>query len=209
MPSVGDIIEVKDFQSLANVSGEILNVYHFEVASLGTATSLQQIDEDFRDWWYDTFLTSILAVQTSGTTHTRIEVNNLNAYATEFFIITPLNPSNGDVIGEFSSSSAAWSIELVRTLRTTRNGGKRIAGVPEDFTSNNVATATAIGLLQDVTDNMSAGQQVPYGVAQQMAMLPVIIRRGIPPSHVPQVVNPVGAAVYRGVGSQTSRKQLL
>jgi hypothetical protein len=210
LAEVGDIIEVKDFQSLTNIEGDILNVYHFEVTSVTGTPVINNDGAAWVAWFYGDFILPILQVQNTALSHQRIEVNNLMDYTTEFGVFNPTTASLGQVTGNYSSAAIAWSFELVRLFRTTRNGSKRIAGVPEALVDNNVAAGTAPTNLQAVANMLESAQFVMNtGGTVGLSMRPVIIRKpptvGVPPT----VVNPVANVLYRGVGSQNSRKQLL
>jgi len=206
--AVGDIIEVKDFQALSNIAGTILNVYHFQVSSVAGSPVINNMGADFLSWWYTDYLPPILAIQSGAASHIRIEVTNLMHYATEFGTFTPAAPVAGTVASEYNSPTAAWSFELVRNLRTTRNGSKRIPGVPEAFVANNVAQSPAPGLMPAVETMMGDTQTVGTG-SPNIIMIPVIIRKPVLVSTPPTVINLVSSVTWRGLGSQTSRKQLL
>lgn len=208
MPSVGDIIEVKDFQKLTNVAGDILNVYHFKVTAIAGAPTINAMSAEFETWWYTHFLTPILAMQCVYCQHDHIEVNNLMHYATEFGVFSPASPIFGTVSDEYNAPSTAWSFELARLYRTTRNGSKRLPGVPETFVANNQPVGPATTRYGAVETMMSAGQFVGT-TTPRIDMVPVIIRKPALVGTPPTVINDVVSAIFRGVGSQTSRKQLL
>lgn len=208
MPNVGDIIEFKDWQSLVGSSVPVLNVYHFRVETMTTPDALFNIRAALTSWFYDGFLVPVRNVQPQVLSHDYAEVNNLSNYAIDFCTIAPATLKQGAVASEFSANSVAWSFEYHRQTRSTRNGGKRIGGVPESLVSNNVATAAAITLLNACCIGFNNPDIVNYGTGDTMQLSPVIIRKGVPPSFVPAVVNDVASVSYRGVGSQNSRKRL-
>jgi len=207
--STGDFIRVKDFQSLANVEGEVLNVYFFEVASISSANALFLMREAIEDWWYTEFLPPILAIQTNQLTHTRLEVDNMSNFETDFVVINPASPIAGTNAGPYLASATAFSFQLTRLNRTTRHGSKRIAGVPESMVDNNLAVSGATTLLASAAIQMQQGYTIEYGVSEEMTIVPVIAKTPVPPDVLPTVFNPIVGAVFRGVGSQNSRKQLL
>lgn len=209
MPVVGNILEFKDFQAMSGIAGDILNVYHFQVDFIDTAIGLSQLGPLLTEDFYLTWIPFILAVQSSSLQHVRLEINNLNNYVSDFYVGSPAALSQGYVGSEFNASQVAWSFELVRTTRTTRNGSKRIAGVPEQSVANGVATAGALTLLNVAAVNLASQWVYEYSAGNSIGLSPVIIRRGISPSQVPALVNSVSDVVYRGVGSQNTRKQLL
>lgn len=209
MPVVGDVLELKDFQTLANIEGDILNVYHFRVESIGSAIGLTLLGPHIVSWFYDAFLEVIRPLQSNQLEHVRLEINNLMAYETDFYVGSPAVATFGSEPSPFNSAQTAWSFQYVRTLRTTRNGSKRIAGVPESLVDNNMATATALSYINSAEGELGNVQTIDYPVGFTMTMQPVIIRRGTSLAVPPAVVNPVGEVLYRGVGSQNTRKQLI
>lgn len=208
MASVGDIIEIKDFQTMSNISGDILNVWHFEVLSVVGSPVVNNMGDFFTEAWRDDWFAPAINMQSNAVTHVRLEVNNLMHYTTEFGVFSFDPVFAGNVADQFNSSSTAWSFEQVRLFRTTRNGSKRIAGVPEVSVTNNVVAAGAVTAAAIVAtrwaDALTVGDE-----SVSMVLRPVIIRKPALVGTPPTVINPVAAILFRGVGSQNSRKQLL
>ena len=210
MPVVGDYLRFKDFQSLTNIAGDILNVYYFEVLAITTPTALSLIADDVGVSWFEDFLTNILVIQSNTLTHTRLEVDNVTNFEGDFMVYTPDFPVAGTNLGPYLASSTAWSFQLTRSTRATRHGSKRIAGVPESAVDNNQAAAGILSALSSVETRLRAEYQIEYNSgADLMTLAPVIAKTPVAPATLPTVFNPVSGAVYRGVGSQNSRKQLL
>lgn len=208
MASVGDIIEVKAFQTLENIAGDVLNVFHFEVTSIDGAPIINNMGDEFVGAIYGSYLNNVMLIQSQSLDYGRLEVNNLMAYATEFVVATPDTPFSGQVASPYNSPSAAWSFQFVRLLRTTRNGSKRFAGVPETLVDNNIIAPTAITAANAAATSLEQEVEVG-GTGASITMRPVIIRKPTLVTTPPTVINPVASVAFRGLGSQNSRKQLL
>jgi len=209
MPVVGDVLEFKDFQTLSNVGGDVLNVYHWRVDTITSAIGLTLLGDYLAEWFYTGFLPTILALQSNAVIHTRLEINNLMAYETDFWVGTPASPVTGSVPGEYLSSTTAWSFQYVRQLRTTRNGSKRIGGVAESLAANNQPAAGTAALLNAAASIMGSDPTVEYPTDQNIQFSPVIVRKAADVSLPPLAVNPVTSVIWRGLGTQNTRKQLL
>lgn len=209
MVASGDHIQLKAFQTLANVSGDVLNVFWFEVSSITSPQPLVSIAPYLKTWFQGDFIPPITAMQTAGVQYTRIEVSSVENFETDFAIIDLDSTCKGQVVGEFSSSAAAWSFQLNRTTRVTRNGSKRFAGVPEEQVQNNLPSSTALLYAEEVQVVLYDVPPIPLGMAGEMSLLHVIPKTPTPPATLPSTFNRVSGVSFRGVGSQNTRKQLL
>lgn len=205
----GDYIQVIDKQTLTNISGSVLNVYYFEVLSVSGTPIINNMKEDFITWWTDWMFATLLPLQCVSAVHRGLTINNLNAYQTEFLDFDYDTPITGSVSDNFSSPTTAWSFQLARLFRTTRNGSKRIAGVPDTMVSDNVPVGNGPTAIANHIANMALGLPIADGTANEVAVRMVIPKSPIPPATLPTVFNPVASWIFRGIGSQNSRKQLL
>lgn len=211
MPVVGDVLQFVDYQSMANISGDVINVYYFRVTAMTTPNSLVNIGQDVVNWFGGDFLNNILLIQSAAVEHTRLVINDLMSYNTEFFDGVYESAVTGQIISEFASGGIAWSFQLTRQNRTTRNGSKRIAGVPETWVQNNTVLAANQAAINNAETALGETQWiVPWGVAgDEMTISPVIIQKPPVVTTPPTIINNVVGAQFRGIGSQNSRKQLL
>lgn len=209
MPVVGDVIQIKDVQAFAGVEGEIMNVYYYKVLALGAPFSLPLSAEVFAESWALNFTSQIIQVQASQVTHVRLEVNNLMNYDTDFFVHTYLDPINGSTIADYGSPTTALSYQLVRTNRTTRNGSKRIGGIPSDWILDNSVIAAHVDEVALVQNALGAELDIEYSVIDSVTLQPVILKSPVLTTVPPTIINPVSSAAFRGVGTQNTRKQLL
>lgn len=209
MPGVGDYLRFKDYQTLTNISGDILNIYWFQVGSMTTVSGLLPMADDIETWWRTTFLPPITSIQTNVLTHARLEIDNISDFELEYLNIVMDSPPTGQANSPYAASAVAYSFQLVRSTRVTRHGSKRIAGVPEAYIDNNQLVSTYVDDVGAVAELLGGTQTVPFGSGETMTLLPVIAKSttGSPPP-LPTVFNPVLSATFRGIGSQNSRKQL-
>lgn len=205
----GDVLQIKDFQTLTNIEGDILNVFYYQVAGLGSTVALGPKAAEFSNSWADIVTSALQVVQVSQLAHTRLDVNNLMSYDTDFFSYTYPSALVGNVSGGYSASSVAWSFQLVRTLRTTRHGSKRIAGVPESQVDNNIANSLIVPSLTTITGVFGGHLFIELAGYPDFELIPVILKSPVLTATPPTVINPVASCAYRGVGSQNTRKQLL
>lgn len=195
---LGDLLQITDFQTL--LSQQVLNVYYFRVVSLTGFT-----DDGYPsilDWYEDTILPAVVAVQGTGLVHTRLLIQNLSNGLD--FVDRPLSPTvAGTRVGNMMPPFVAWSFRLVRESLATRNGAKRYGGVVEEDVSAGVATA-------DVSDELAALAAVlDNDIVVGLATLaePVIVRRPLEvPVGTSYTYASIGSADYRQVGSQNTRK---
>lgn len=209
MTAVGDVLRIKDFQSLQNIEGEVLNVYFYKIVSQTGAPVLNNMSAQIEAWMIAEFLPPILAAQTDGTLHVRVDIDNMMAFETEFVSVTYDESPQGVAVEQYASASAAWSFQLIRQLRTTRHGSKRIPGIPESYVSNNVATGSGVTATTNLAAHLGSQIELDTGTGIVMQLAPVIAKTPVFPATIPSVFNNVLSASYRGVGSQNSRKQLL
>lgn len=209
MVTVGDILQIKDIQSLVGIADEIMNVYYYEVLAMTGPIALPLVAETFSLNFVDAFVTVILDIQASQCAHTRLEVNNLMAYTTDFFSFTYENPFEGQVISSAGASSTTLSFQLVRQFRTTRNGRKGIGGIPVDWIQDNTALAAHVEEISSVQSILSSGLVFEVADGVEITLAPRIVRVPAVTSTPPTVINTVASAAFRGVGTQNTRKQLL
>ncbi len=122
-----DLYEIRDRQS--RLGQEILNVYHaeradvaFEAIDVGTA-------------FLDTFIPSLLAIQSTFTVHSVIDVQSLDD-PSDFTSIT-FSPNTGVRVGAQLSTFNAAAVQYNRRRTDMKNGQKRWdAGLETDIAGN-------------------------------------------------------------------------
>lgn len=209
MAAVGNHLQMIAEQALAGISKPALNVWYFEILTMTAPQPLANIATFLSVWYEDYFVLPILNMQSSACTHVQLTFNNLENFETDFAVIPLENTPTGAVIGDFAASSQAWSFKLVRSTRVTRNGSKRIPGVPDTYVTNNAPTTQAMTAATEVVDMLNDLPPVDLGPGGTMGLGLVIPKTPIAPATLPTVFNNVANVQFRGNGTQTSRKQLL
>jgi len=209
MPQTGDFIQLIVEQQMSGVTKPALNNWSFEVLSMTGSQPFVNIASFLISWYEELFSLPIRVMQSSSITHTVLRWNNYSNYVTDF-LVQALPPGNsGQQISDFSSSAAAWSFELNRQTRVTRNGSKRIPGLPDILSINNAPTATAITLSEDVIAMLETIPPIDLAAGGEIQLALVIPKTPVAPATIPTIFNNVTGVTFRGVGSQNSRKQLL
>lgn len=208
MVSTGDILRVKDVQTLTNVEDEMINVYFFEVTAILGAPVLNNLGEFVEAWWYQGIIPLLTPTQSSSLAHVRLEVDNLMDFAEEFVVVTPDTPVSGESLSSYVSPMATYSLQLERQFRTTRNGRKGIPGVASGLVVNKVIAPTAIEDLLAFGEAIVSPPAIDTGTGVSISMRGVIVRATANSSIPPTIINPIIGVNVRGIGSQGTRRSL-
>jgi len=209
MVAVGDHIRVTDHQALVGIDADIINVYYYRITGVTGSPTLQESGSGLKAWFYTDFIPDLLQLQVTTLVHQNILVESIENWEAEFINVEPDSAVTGIVSGGYSSSATAWSFTLLRTLRTTRNGSKRYAGVPESQANDNVPTASASSFALAWAINLGQGWTVENDDGSGFSMVPVIAKTPTPPATLPSVFNDILGVQFRGLGSQNTRKRLI
>lgn len=194
---LGDLLQFTVFQTLAGQ--QCLNVYYYRV------TSLTGFTNDGYEPLLGEFITQvILPTQDFQSVHVQydsVEVRNLSNGVDFFNVSYAPGFATGDITGDVLPSYVTYTFRLVRETLATRNGYKRIAGVPESAGSANGFTPGTT-LIQAYTDAVSADLVLGLVTIAE----PVIVKRPISVPAGDYVYSSIGSADFRGVGSQNTRK---
>jgi len=195
--AVTDTYQIVDKQSyLAGMSA--INVWHYQQTSLGSGAS-QCVNLN------NAFIAGILPtlVQTQLTLVTHDVLETINLTVPGDFENRPLLATSGTQTGEGMPPYVSWAFTLYRASRLSRNGYKRIVGVPESLVSNGVAIPAAASYLTAFAALLASPITDPVSGA---VFKPVIYRKyatstgGLPGTF------DVAAGVYGGVSTQNTRK---
>lgn len=203
----GDIIRITDVQALEGYPEPILNVYHYQVMALTDSVPLPVYAEELANAFYDAVIQYLLPIQVSSLTHVRLDFENLT-FQQEIASYTWETPYAGLDVSDYLPSNVAYSFRLVRYNRLTRNGRKSISGVADTAVvgGRNLAPAYVAAVS---TAAQALGTFFPVeGETTDATMLPVIVRIPANPGVSPTVFNPITQAVFRGFGTQNTRKAL-
>jgi len=178
---------------------QVLNVYFYrinDVTPLGDGYLTV-----FGDSFVDIVLPAVIAVQHEDLVHTELFLENLTN-GVDILTYTDGFPVPGDyATGEGMPPFVSWGVQLIRESRTTRNGYKRFAGVPEAAVADGLMTGfgTEFAALETaLAQNFTAGI-VTYAA-------PVILKHPFVVPLVAPEYSDIGSALYRSVGSQNTRK---
>lgn len=208
MVQVGDVIRIKDVQVADGIDREMLNVYFFEITAVTGLPVLNSLGEFFSNYWIGNLIPDLLASQASQLQHIRIEVDNLMAFETEFFVFSYAEAVPGEIIDDQVSTVLTFSLQLNREFRTTRNGRKGIPGVGKSMAANNEIAPGVLETLTEFGSTLLSPPNFSTGTGVGFSMLPVIAKTPTPPATIPTVFNGVNGVTIRGVGTQNSRKVL-
>lgn len=203
----GDIIEFIDNQQADGYAKAIKNIYHFRVFSITTPQDLVVVGQELAMGFMQDRLAAVRAAQSYQINHVSITMNNLT-FLQEFAEYSFITDFRGLDAGEPAPMHLPYSFKLGRNSRLTRNGGKRISGVPEAAIENGRNLAAAY---QPEIDAIETVLQSPWNFEGEdfgAVLSPVIIRRPANPGVPVVTFTTVVDATFRGFGSQNTRKQL-
>lgn len=199
--SDGNVYTLTDEQiyvvSDANVA---LNIYCYkQISGSGGAKELS-------DSWQATILPLIVAFQSVAVGHQTVTVINLDNDA-DFNVQFPASEvGTGTQTGDCLPRYNAFKFFYVRSTRASRNGWKRIMGIPESVQVNGVVTnGGEITALEACAAAMATGLVDGSG----NGWLPKILRRA-QPDHTPPIDRAdfaIDDVVWDGITTQNSRKR--
>lgn len=196
MASVGDVIRIRGCQVLLGES--LCNVFYYVVSIWTGNLTLDDVLDEFR-----AVVVSILTgKQTNDLEWTDMNADNLND--PDEFVERPITQF-GSSIDQTMPAYVAFGVQLVRTTKQTRHGGKRLAGFGEEHWVDGVFTPEAATVIS-VEAACSAVLDIDPGGGDQIFMEPVIVGTGILGQPDPARINLVKQAVLRRDTTQNSRK---
>lgn len=207
MLETGDILKITANQTLL---GQLVqNVFFYQCTAIPTSIEpygpYEYIATRFNAVWG----IGIRSMQSSALLHTVYRVDNVTN-GIDFGEYT-VNTAGG-ISGEVAPSFTAINFLLRRTTGITRNGSKRLGGVPESLTTGNtivMSDTDKANYEATFSDPLVTDDSVPVEFAY-----PVIVGRMLytPPDGDPYYVldltkiNPVQSALMTAVSTQRSRK---
>lgn len=195
--NVGDIIRITDRQTC--LGQQVLNVYFYRVNDITIITG--DYLGMFAASFVDIVLDEVRNLQHEDLTHDELFLENLSNGVdiqtyTEGFPLTG-NQTGGDIMPPYVS----WGFQLLREERNTRNGYKRIGGVPEFMVTAGVFDADP-ALLEAVENAL--GADFTSGIVTYAA--PIILKHPVTVPLVSPVFSNISAGLYKAVGTQNTRK---
>lgn len=196
----GDLYQIKDFQIMnGDATNPFLNVYYYRCQVPDPAMDAGDVEAEFQA----TVGLALLEVQSAFLQHVNHEVTNLMSLV-DFISVGFVPPSGTGVNGGgFLPNALAWSFIYRRASLASRNGWKRIGGLPSDQVVNAAPVAGMLIKLQALADAMEATMTV--GDAE---LRPVIVRKtpivggGTTYTHFA-----ITGVSYDKIGTQNTRKR--
>lgn len=188
-----DVYLLKDNQTYLGET--LMNVYtYYHLEGEGGA---QELAEAFEA----SVLPDIQAIQNIGVVHDDLNVLNYNDDE-DFYVMTLGSSYVGGVSGEAFPRYNAWGYILNRATRQVRNGGKRYAGVSENWQTGGVANAgTALTALEALAITLGARLSDVSGNSWELKIPSFVGGPAIP---IPQ---PISEVTYDKMTTQNSRKR--
>jgi hypothetical protein len=208
MLSENDIVEIVVNQRHIPTGQAMVNVFHYQAQVVeGDWTD----PANFAQFAADIMITMnevVSAYQTTEISYDSATFRNLTN-GLDIGIYIPPEPVLGAVSGTTEPLYVALSFKLNRATAIVRNGSKRFGGIADSFivdpTGASIAGAANTVAIQDW---LAENKDIVAGGGDTAVARPIILRKaavGVPPT----VFTYVASAIYRGAGSQNSRKQLL
>lgn len=208
MLSENDIVEIVINQRYVPSGQPMANVFHFQAQIVeGDWTD----PANFSQFAADILIgmhTVVSVYQTDDVSYDSATFRNLtNGLDIGFYV--PPTPLFGAVTGATEPLQLALSFKLNRATAIVRNGSKRFGGIADSF-MNDATGAGMAGTAPTIAiqDWLAENTDIVAGGGDSCVARPIILRKtatGVPPT----VFTYVASAIYRGAGSQNSRKELL
>lgn len=204
----GDYVRLTCHQSITGLTKPVINVWYMECTDVTGTVTLNNFGEFVALWWVTDVCQELKNVQSSSLVYERVDMDNLDAFETEFISSTEGLPGPGGETSTVASVALTYSIQMTRQFRTTRNGRKSIGGVPEAYVSNNQLANGAVEGIMAWFDVLNTLPVLTDGAGNSAGFRIVIPKTPVAPATRPSVFNPVTGFVLRGLGSQVTRKEL-
>lgn len=191
----GDILQVVDRQTYQGI--DVLNVYYYRYILV--APAVDPIYDSFKDAFVNTVISAVKRIQITSLTHVSLDIRNLtNGIDVKSYAINVAGQAT-TTAGIATPSFLSAGFILRRETGLTRNGYKRIAGIPDSLVDGNTFVMPAADKTAIET---ALAADLNIGVVTSFE--PVIYRKGT--ASVPGLYNSIGQAQYVGLGTQNSRK---
>lgn len=200
----GNVLEVTVSYNIVGASNPAINVYHLEVEDLVGITTLQEVGPDIRTAFVAKFITPMLVFQHTGAVYQGLSIINLNSIA-EYYV-TPLTGIAGGRVGGFMPPFVTYSFQETRPNRLIRNGRKGIGGVSQVVTDDGI---TLNATYQPLMNTMLSGWNLMTMNVEgdlDFQLRDVIVRKNPAAGGAPSLVLDAQRWVFRGFGSQNTRK---
>jgi len=195
--ATGDLLQITDFQTY--LGEECLNVYYYRWFSAPTFdnSAYAPLLADFNA----VVIAPVIDIQHYLLLHDRLEIRNLSNNLDFAALITNVAGTRGTSDAQAMPSFNSAGFQLVRDSLIVRNGYKRYAGLSDDLMAGNNYSPGA-SEIADVITGLTSFLQI--GLIDVAA--PVIVKRPIDPPLLTYDYASVVSALYKGAGTQNTRK---
>jgi len=188
---MAQLFKIQDIQEGPG-SNSAMNVYWLDNPS-GTDKTLEAVGQSFADQMVDL----VRQVQSTDWSHVALLIENVLTGAQALFTLFDYAGTRG---GSTIPASNAFSFSVKPQGPTIKRGGKRLVGIAETDSEDDVVNGAMVTLIQAI----APGFYVPLLVGSlNMYLSPV---RAIGNPVTSYVVSPNASAIYRSIGTQVSRK---
>jgi len=185
---------------------QVLNVQYYRCEEADVTATMEDAGDAMGGLWLTQLAPYLSNTLLLKETLFEDAINDVN------FVLTAETATGADDATSPLPAFMAWHVQQVRTTKTTRHGGKRIAGVTEGNLNSgvpNISNAYIAGLESFAGDNLEAtGTQ-----GHDYVLAPVIIGRDRVEEdgkvrYVPDYANYnyIKQAVFKGISTQRTRK---
>lgn len=204
MANGGDTVKIVLSATFAGNKGQ--NVYWYNLGDTGQGSMSLQ---DVVTGWFTNYNTQIVPFISGALVYDNIYIENASNDL-EFY--EDIISTGGQVGGNALPAQATLTFKLVRSTKVTRNGSKRLMGVPESFQTAGLLTYPQASVDQ-MQDFFAEVLQFPdaSNAGNDIIMSPVIIGRTLNANGVYEIdlnkFNPISNSVLNPyVGSQDTRR---
>lgn len=191
MPQLFRILDL----TLGPRQNECMNRYYFDNPTTEVLTAAQVAQA-----FLEQHVEAVRFVQSTEWTHTAVFVENvLNAAQSALYTITG---GGGAISSDPTPASNAWSYAMKPVGPEIKRGAKRIPGVAESWTDDEVVTSGAPGA---AVKALASFFLAPL-LVNATTINPVIVRPNLPVNPTQWIVSVVAGAIFRQIGTQVSRK---
>jgi hypothetical protein len=208
VPVLNDVLKLTHVQSWTTLGEPILNRYYYQITAFSGSASLDELTPAIGAEFESVVIDKIRLVQSNTLVHTQLQLAVMSVVGEESeWNYSP--PVAGTLSGEVEPPQNALSFKLIRTTKLTRHGSKRIGGYGDALIADGHGTTLPGDVrITDIETALASPLNIVLGVDVVVALEPVICRF-LPGSETPSGINPIKGALFRGLGSQNSRKRLL
>lgn len=202
--AINDIVRMKCFQTMQGV--DLLNVYYLQFVGVDSGTpNLLEFTESWAEFMND----NVWSFLSTGLTVDRVLAENLtDGVSLTDLSTTYVGTSAGDAMPAFN----AISVTMNRQTKATRNGSKRIAGLPEAYQNSGTLSLPA-SLVTGINDTHGTAvifDDLNEGALKQWSANNVIVGRtlvgGVYVEDLTRINGVLAPAIKSKVASQVSRR---